>query len=85
MPSVSIGTGGGTIVNANFKRIGIVISNSSSTANLHFTFDGSMPTTSEAYIPPGGSLSISDYRIKHQINGASSTGTVTVNYTEIQQ
>lgn len=84
MPAVSIDGTGGTIVSENYSRLGIIISNSHATSNLHLTFDGTTATTNEAYIPPGGSLSVSDYRMKHKINGISSSGTITVKYSEIK-
>ena len=87
MPAVSVvATGSGTtIVAANYNRLGIVISNSSSTANCHLTFGTTDPTTNDAYIPPGGNIALSDIRMKHQINGISSSGTITIKYSEIAQ
>lgn len=85
MPSASITTSGGVIASANYKRIGIVINNPDTTSNLHFSFGETTATTNDAYIVPGGTLSISDYRVKHQINGISSSTTITVKYSEIQQ
>lgn len=85
MPSASITSSGGTIVSANYKRIGIIINNTDTTSNLHFSFGETAATTNDAYIVPGGTLSISDYRIKHKINGISSSTTITVKYSEVQQ
>ena len=87
MPAVSVvATGTGTtIVDANYNRLGIIISNSDSVANCHLSFGTVAPTTNDAYIPPGGNIALSDFRMKHQIIGISSSGTSTIKYSEIQQ
>jgi len=84
MPAVSIPDSASTqIVAADYTRTLIVISNSHATSNLHIAF-GATATTNDAYIGPGGNMTITgDSRCLCQINGLSSSGTITAKYSKL--
>ena len=85
MPSVSVSAVTSTeIVPADYYRKLVVITNAEASggANLHFSFGG-VATTNDAYISPGGNMTIGDDRVKRAINGLSSSGTITAKYTKL--
>lgn len=83
MPAVSVSAVTSTeIVPVDYNRTLVVITNSDSTANCHINF-GAAATTNEAYIAPGGNMTIGDSRCKAAINGLSSSGTITVKYSKL--
>lgn len=83
MPAVSVSAVTSTmIVDANYSRTALVISNSDSSANCHIGF-GVTVTTNDAYIPPGGNMTLAGERIfLGKINGLSSSGSITVKYSQ---
>lgn len=82
MPSVSVSAVTSTqIVAPDYNRILIVITNSDATAKCHINFGGTA-TTNDAYIGPGGNMTIAgDHLWMGAINGISSSGTITVKYS----
>lgn len=83
MPAVSVSAVTSTeIVPVDYSRTLVVVTNSDATANLHINF-GASATTNEAYISPGGNMTIGDSRCKAAINGLSSSGTITVKYSKL--
>lgn len=85
MPAVSVSPTTSTeIVAADYNRTLVIITNTEASggANCHIAF-GAAATTNEAYIAPGGSLTIGDSRCKAAINGLSSTGTITIKYSKL--
>lgn len=85
MPSVSVSAvTSTTIVAADYYRTLVVITNSEASggANLHISFGGTA-TTNDAYISPGGNMTIGDDRVKCAINGLSSSGTITAKYSKL--
>lgn len=82
MPAVSVLDSASTeIVAIDYNRTLVVISNSHATSKLHVAF-GAAATTNDAYIPAGGSLTVTGERFKAAINGISSSGTITANYSK---
>lgn len=82
MPSVSVSAVTSTeIVPADGTRDMVVISNTDATAKLYVAF-GIVANSSAAYIPAGGNMTISGVRWKGAINGLSSSGTITANYSK---
>lgn len=83
MPAVSVLASSSTeIVPIDFNRTLIVITNSDTAANCHIAF-GIAATTNDAYIAPGGNMTIGDSRCKAAINGISSSGTITIKYSKL--
>ncbi len=83
MPAVSVSATTSTeIVPIDYQRTLVMISNTDSAANLHINF-GASATTNEAYISPGGNMTIGDSRCKAAINGLSSSGTITAKYSKL--
>lgn len=83
MPSVNVSTSVSTeIVPVDYKRTLVVISNADSAANLHIAF-GVDATTDDAYIAPGGNMTIGAERVKVAINGISSSGTIVAKYSKL--
>lgn len=83
MPAVSVSAVTSTeIVPVDYDRTLVVVTNSDTAANLHINF-GAAATTSEAYIAPGGNMTIGDSRCKAAINGLSSSGTITAKYSKL--
>lgn len=83
MPAVSVSSVNSTqIVPADYDRTLLVITNTDLSAKCHINF-ASAASTSEAYIAPGGSLTIGEGRCKTAINGLSSSGTITINYSNL--
>lgn len=61
----------------------MVITNADTAANLHISFGGTA-TTNDAYIAPGGNMTIgADSRCYVGINGLSSFGTITAKYSKL--
>jgi len=83
MPAVSVSAVTSTeIVPIDYNRTVLVISNTDASAKCHLSFGGTA-TTNDAYIPAGGNLTLAGDRIfKGAINGLSSSGTITVNYSK---
>lgn len=83
MPSVSVSATTSTeIVPVDYYRTLVVITNSDASANCYINF-GAAATSNEAYIAPGGNMTIGDSRCKAAINGLSSSGTITVKYSKL--
>lgn len=83
MPAVSVSATTSTeIVPVDYTRTLVVITNADATANLHINF-GVSASTNEAYIAPGGNMTIGDSRCKAAINGLSSVGTITAKYSKL--
>jgi hypothetical protein len=83
MPAVSVSASVSTeIVPVDYARTLVVITNSDTAANIHIAF-GIAATTNDAYIAPGGNMTIGDSRCKAAINGLSSSGTVTAKYSKL--
>ena len=83
MPAVSVSATTSTeIVPVDYTRTLVVITNSDNAANIHIAF-GVDATTNDAYIAPGGNMTIGDSRCKAAINGISSSGTVTAKYSKL--
>lgn len=59
-----------------------MVTNADSAANCHIAF-GAAATTNDAYIAPGGNMTIGDSRCKAAINGISSSGSITVKYSKL--
>lgn len=82
MPAVSITTNSAELIPVNYNRTALMITNSDSTNNLHVVFGGTA-TTNDAYIPPGGNMTLAGDRIwKGAINAIASAGTITAKYSE---
>jgi hypothetical protein len=83
MPAVSVSPTTSTLIVAvDYDRTLVVISNADASANLHINF-AAAATTNEAYISPGGNMTIGDSRCKVAINGISSSGTITAKYSKL--
>lgn len=83
MPAVSVlATTSTEIVPVDYNRTLVVITNADSSANCHINF-GAAASTNEAYLAPGGNMTIGDSRCKAAINGLSSSGTITVKYSKL--
>lgn len=83
MPAVSVSSAASTtIVPVDYNRTIVVITNTDTSALLHINF-GASATTNEAYIGPGGNMTIGDSRCKAAINGIASTGTITAKYSTL--
>ena len=71
------------IVPANYQRTALLITNTHVSSNLHVAF-GENATTNHAYIPPAGNMTFAGDRIaKCTINGISSSGNITVKYSQL--
>lgn len=83
MPAVSVSAVSSTeIVAADGIRNCVVITNPDTAANCHIAF-GSAATTNDAFIAPGGNMTLAGDRIwKGAINGLSSSGTITIKYSK---
>jgi len=83
MPAVNVSAVSSTeIVPVDYNRTLVVITNADASSNIHINF-GAAATTNEAYIAPGGNMTIGDSRCKAAINGLSSSGTVTAKYSKL--
>jgi hypothetical protein len=83
MPAVSVSASVSTeIVPIDYSRTLVVITNADTSANIHIAF-GISATTNDAYIAPGGNMTIGDSRCKCAINGISSSGTITAKYSKL--
>jgi len=83
MPAVTVSAVTSTeIVAVDYYRTLVVITNADATANLHINF-GAAASTNEAYIAPGGNMTIGDSRAKCAINGLSSSGSITAKYSKL--
>ena len=83
MPAVNVSATVSTkIVPEDFYRTLVVITNADASAKLHINF-GAEASTSEAYISPGGNMTIGDSKCKSAINGISSSGTIVVKYSKL--
>ena len=84
MPAVSVLDSASTeIVAVDYYRNIVLITNSHATSKLHIAF-GAAATTNDAYIPAGGNMTLAGDRIfKGAINGISSSGTITANYSKV--
>lgn len=82
MPAVTIQSSGSTpLVSADYNRTLLVITNSDGTNNLHINFGGTA-TTSDAYISPGGNLTLAGDRIWYgAINAIASASTIVAKYS----
>jgi len=82
VPAVTVSpTDSTVIVAADYNRTALVISNADSSANCHISFGG-VATTNDAYIAPGGNMTLAGDRIwKGAINGLSSSGSITIKYS----
>jgi len=85
MPAVTVTTSSTEIVPENKFRTLVWIKNADSAANCHINF-GATATTDEAFLAPGESFIDSAQRVgKAAINGISSSGSITVKYSVINQ
>lgn len=83
MPAVTVSATTSTeIVPVDYSRTLVVITNADTAANLHINF-GASASTNEAYIAPGGNMTIGDSRCKAAINGLSSSGSITAKYSKL--
>jgi len=85
MPAVSVSSSTSTeIVPVDYTRTLVVLTNTDASANCYINF-GAAATSGEAYIGPGGNMTISagDSRCRCAINGLSSSGTITINYSKL--
>lgn len=85
MPAVTVSAVTSTeIVPVDYSRTVVIITNTAASggANLHLNF-GAAATTDEAYLAPGGTLTIGDSRCKSAINGLSSSGNLTAKYSKL--
>lgn len=82
MPAVSIPSTGSTLLlAADYNRGMVVITNSDSTNNLHISFGG-VASTNDAYISPGGNMTLAGREIyKGVINAVASASTITAKYS----
>lgn len=82
MPAVSVlATTSTEIVPVDYQRRLVLITNSDATAKCHIAF-GTAATTNDAYIAAGGNMTLTGDVYKGAINGLSSSGTITVNYSK---
>jgi len=83
MPAISVSAVTSTqIAPADYDRSLIVITNTDSAAKCYINFGGTA-SSGDAYISPGGNMTIAgDGLWKGAINGLSSSGTITVNYSK---
>lgn len=85
MPAVNVSATTSTeIVPVDYTRTLVVLTNTDATAKCYINF-GAAATSGEAYIAAGGNMTISagDSRCRCAINGLSSSGTITVNYSKL--
>lgn len=83
MPAVNVSAVTSTeIVPIDYSRTLVVITNADTAANIHIAF-GVAATTNDAYISPGGNMTIGDSRCKTAINGISSSGTIVAKYSKL--
>ena len=84
MPAVTVSDATSTeIVGEDYQRTCVVISNSHASSNLHISF-GVDATTDDAYIAPGGNMTLAGDRIaKCAINGLSSSGTIVAKFSKL--
>jgi len=84
MPAVVVSDATSTqIVAEDFQRTLVLISNSHATSKLHIAF-GETATTDHAYVAAGGNMTLAGDRIaKCAINGLSSSGNITANYSKL--
>lgn len=82
MPAVTIQSSGSTpLVAADYRRTLLVVTNSDSTNNLHINFGGTA-TTNDAFIAPGGNMTLAGDRIWHgAINAIASAATIVAKYS----
>lgn len=83
MPAVSVlATTSTEIVPVDYNRSLVFIVNTDTAANIHINF-GIPVTTNEAYLSPGGNMTLTGERAKCAINGISSSGTVIAKYSKL--
>jgi len=84
MPAITVSDATSTeIVSANYQRTVLVITNTHSSSNLYVAF-GEDATSDHAYIPPTGNMTLAGDRIpKSTVNGLSSSGDITANYSQL--
>ena len=83
MPAVTIpDSASTTLVAEDYQRTIVLISNSHASSNLHISFGGTA-TTNDAYVPPGGNMTLGDSRCKCAINAISSSGDITAKYSKL--
>lgn len=83
MPAVTVSATTSTeIVPADYSRVLVVITNTHATSKLYVAF-GSDATANDAYIAAGGNMTLAGDRIfKGAINGLSSSGNLTAQYSK---
>jgi hypothetical protein len=83
MPAVTVLAASSTeIVPEDYARTLVVVANADASANIHIAF-GVAATTNDAYIAPGGNMTIDEPRCKCAINGISSSGNITAKYSKL--
>jgi hypothetical protein len=84
MPAVSVSPSVSTeIVPEDYGRTCVVITNTHSSSNLHISFQEAA-TTDHAYIGPLGNMTLAGDGVpKCKINGISSSGAITANYSKL--